>query len=151
MFWQEKSSKLISIFALWKFKQKLNLCFDKGSQSDQYLQVTYYILSDQICFLTEKIQNIELTFLFWQAKSSNFICNCVLKGKIQHIDMNFRFDVKIQTNLFEFVFWQRISIWSIFTGYLLYFSNQIYFLTRKVQKIVLNLVFWQVKSNKFIF
>ena len=66
-----------------------------------------------ICVLTKEI---ELTFLFWQVKSSNFICIFVLTGKIQQIDLNFCFDMKIQINLSEFVFWQRISIWSIFTG-----------------------------------
>ena len=75
MFWQETSSKLIWIFALTcKFKNKyLNLCFDKENQSDQYLQVTYHIFSNQICFLTEKIQKIELNFVFWQVKSSKFM------------------------------------------------------------------------------
>ena len=83
MFWQEKSSKLIWIFALtWKLKQVyMNLCFDKRNQSDQYLQVTYYIFSNQICFLTGKIQKIDLNFVFWQVKSNKFISICVFDKK----------------------------------------------------------------------
>ena len=105
LFRQVKSNKFIWIFALWKFKQiYLNLCFDKGNQSDQYLQVTYYILSDQICFLTGKIQKIELTFLFWQVKSSNFICISVLTGKIQQIDMNFALTWKFKQIYLNFCF-----------------------------------------------
>ena len=41
----------------------MNLCFDKGNQSDQYLQVINHIFSNQICFLTVKIQKIELKFV----------------------------------------------------------------------------------------
>ena len=89
----------------------LHLCFDRKNPANWF----------EICFLIEKVQNIELNFVFWQAKSNEFICICVLtEKKIQHIDLNFCFDVKIQTNLFDFVFWRRKSIWSIFTGYLLY-------------------------------
>jgi hypothetical protein len=39
-------------------KIDLNLCFDKKNQSDQYLQVTYHIFSNQICYLTGKIHKI---------------------------------------------------------------------------------------------
>ena len=126
VFWQAKSNKFISICVLTGKNQQIdlnfcfdmkiqksyfNLCFDKANQSDQYLHVTYHIFSNQICFLTEKIQKIELNFVFWQVKSNRFICICVLTGKVQQIDMNFCFDMKIQINSFEFVCWQRKSIW----------------------------------------
>ena len=80
------------------------MCFDKGNQSDQYLQVTYQIFSYQICFLTDKIQKIELNFMFWQVKSNKFICIWVLTGKIQQIDLNFYFDMKIQKKYLNLCF-----------------------------------------------
>jgi tellurite resistance-related uncharacterized protein len=103
-----------------------------------------------ISFVKTQIQ-INLSELLCQSKKSNeFICICVLTGKIQQIDLNFCFDIKIQTNLFEFVFWQRKLIWSIFTGYLLHFFKSICFFDRKNPEIELNFVLWQVKSNEFI-
>ena len=80
------------------------MCLDKGNQSDQYLQVTYHIFSNQIFFLT---------------------------GKIQKIHFDFCFDMKIQINSFAFVFWQRKSIWSIFTDYLSYFFKSNLLFDRK--------------------
>ena len=72
MFWLENSFR----FLLWQEKFKyifLNLCFDKGNQSDQYLQVIYCIFSNQICFLTRKVKKIVLNFEFWQIKSNKFM------------------------------------------------------------------------------
>ena len=59
-----------------------------------------------------------------QVKSNKFICICILTGKIQQIDMNFCSDVKIQTNLIEFVFRQRKSDQYLQVIYGI-FSNQI--------------------------
>ena len=42
----------------------LNLCFDKGNQSDQYLQVTYHIFSNQICFWQEKSRKLSWILFF---------------------------------------------------------------------------------------
>ena len=81
-----------------------------------------------------KIQKIDFNFVFWQVKSNKYICIWVLTGKIQQIDLNFCFDMKVQINLFEFVFWQRKSIWSIITGYLSIF--------------LIKFAFWQEKSRK---
>ena len=107
------------------------MSFGKENLSDHYLQVTCYIFSNQICFITGKIKKIQLNFVLWEVKSNKFICICVLTGKIQQIDLNFCFDMKIQTNLFEFVFWQRKSIWSIFTGHLLSFFKSNLLFDRK--------------------
>ena len=154
MFWQEKSSKLIWIFALtWKLKQVyMNLCFDKRNQSDQYLQVTYYIFSNQICFLTGKIQKIDLNFVFWQVKSNKFICICVLTEK--NSQLIWMFLVEIQTNHFEFAFWQEKSIWSIFTGYFLYFFKSNLLFDRNNLgnwfEFCIRFAFWQEKSIKWI-
>ena len=130
VFWKEKSSKIIWIFVLtWKFKQIcLKLYFDKTNQSGQHLQVTFYIFSNKIWFFTEKVQKIYLNFVFWQVKSNKFIFICVLKKKIHAIYLNFCFDEKIKTNLFEIVFWKEKSIWSTFTCYFFYFfkSNLIF-------------------------
>ena len=87
-----------------------------------------------ICVLTGKIQQIDFNFVFWQVNSNKFICIWVLTGKIQQIDLNFCFDMKIQINLFEFVFWQRKSIWSIFTGYILIFFKSNLLFERKNRK-----------------
>ena len=94
-----------------------------------------------ICVLTKEINLIniyrllitfsQIKFTFWQEKSDKFICICVLTETIQQIDLNFCFDIKIQTNLFEFEFWQRKSIWSIFTGYLSYFFKSNLLFDRK--------------------
>jgi len=92
VFWQK--CKMTCIFVLtWKFKQiYLNLCFNKRNQSDQYLQATYYIFPNKICFWQEKqVQKIDLNFVFWQLKSNKFICIYVLTGKIQQVDLNFCF------------------------------------------------------------
>ena len=81
-----------------------------------------------------KIQKIDFNFVFWQVKSNKYICIWVLTGKIQQIDLNFCFDMKVQINLFEFVFWQRKSIWSIFTGYILIFFKSNLLFERKNRK-----------------
>ena len=62
----------------------------------KYLQVTYHIFSNQICFLTGKILKIEFNFVFWQVKSNKFICICVLTGKNP-------------ANWFEFLLWHENS------------------------------------------
>ena len=68
------------------------MCFDKGNQSDQYLQVTYHIFSDQICFLTEKIQKIELNFVLWQVKSNKFM---VPPNELSKRALHMRYTIKI--------------------------------------------------------
>ena len=95
----------------WQENEGANFVFwqDKSIWSTFTGYISWFF-SNQICFLTGKIQKIELNFVFWQVKSNKFICICVLTGKIQQIDLNFCFDMKIQINLFEFVFWQRKSI-----------------------------------------
>ena len=121
MFWQEKSSKLIWIFALtWKFKKiYLNLCFDKGNQSNQYLQVAYHIFLN-LLFDSKNPENwVEISDL--TEKSNEFFCICVLTGKIQQIDLNFCFDMKIQKKYLNLCFWQSKSIWSILSGYVSFF------------------------------
>ena len=123
----------------------MNLCFYKRNQSGKHLQVTFYIFSNQNCILTEKIY-----FVFWKLKSNKFICICVLIAKIQQIDLNFGFGVKNQTNWFEFVFWQKKSIWSTFTGYFLYFLKSNLLFDRKNPENWFQFVFWQVKSNELV-
>ena len=54
------------------------------------------------------------------------------------------------SNFFEFVFWQDKSTWSTFTGYFSCFFQIKFTFWHKIQKIELNFVFWQVKSNKSI-
>ena len=103
-------------------ENRVEFCVLTGKKSNKFIC---------ICVLTRKIQQIELNFVFWQVKSNKFIYICVLTGKIQQIDLNFCFDMKVQINLFEFVFWQRKSIWSIFTGYLLYFFKSNLLFDRK--------------------
>ena len=75
VFWQEKSSKLIWIFALTcKFKKNIWICvLTKEINLINIYRLLYHIFSNQICFLTEKIQKIELNFVFWQVKSSKFM------------------------------------------------------------------------------
>ena len=65
MFWQEKSSKLIWIFALsWKFKQiYLNLCFDKGNQSDPRENFWRGQCDIRIVHRAEILQIFQLVFL----------------------------------------------------------------------------------------
>ena len=121
----------------------MNLCFYKRNQSGKHLQVTFYIFSNRNCISTEKIY-----FVFWKLKSNKFICICVLIAKIQQIDLNFGFGVKIQTNWFEFVFWHKKSIWSTFTGYFLYFLKSNLLFDRKNPENWFQFVFWQVKSNE---
>ena len=122
LLWHESSNKSIWICVLTK---EINLI------NNYRLLINF---SYQICFLTGKIQKIELIFVFWQVKSNEFISMCVLTEKIQQIDLNSCFDMKVQINLFEFVFWQRKSIWSIITGYLSIF--------------LIKFAFWQEKSRK---
>ena len=117
VFWQEKSSKMTCIFVLtWKFKQiYLNLCFNKRNQ---YLQATFNIFPNTICFLTgrtgtenwfefcvltSKIKSAnmdsireakERSYPWTKVKSNKFICIFVLTGKIQPIDLNFCSDIQ---------------------------------------------------------
>ena len=115
---QSKNSNLIAGFFLSKHRCKLtNLILPIKAQN--WLIVWFYqwykmnfqlicvltreinlvniyrllIIFFQICFLTVKIQKIELKFLIWRVKSNEFICICVLTGKIQQIDLNFCFDM----------------------------------------------------------
>ena len=152
--WQVKSNKFISMCVLTGEIQQIDLsfCFDMKIQINLFEFVfwqrksiwsifTCYLLHffKSICFFDRKNLEIEWNFVFWLIKSNEFICICVLTGKIQQIDLNFGSDMKIQTNLFEFWFIPRESIWLIITGYLLnFFKSNLLF------------VFWQVKSNKFI-
>ena len=73
VFWQEKSSKLIWIFALtWKFKRIIWTCV--LTKEINLININSLLLfSNKICFLTEKIQKIELNFVFWQVKSDKFM------------------------------------------------------------------------------
>ena len=109
LFWQVKSNEVICI---------LHLCFDRKNPANWFEFLLWHensnrfiwicvltkeinliniyrllIIFFQICFLTVKIQKIELKFLIWQVKSNEFICICVLTGKIQQIDLNFCFDM----------------------------------------------------------
>ena len=61
LFWHKDSNKFIRIC----------MCFNKRNQSDQYLQVTYYIFPNKICFLTGK------------TGTENWFEFCVLTGKIK--------------------------------------------------------------------
>ena len=141
----------------------MHLYFDRNNPANWFEFLLWHENSNKfiwICVLTKEINLInmyrllitfsQIKFTFWQEKSDKFICICVLTETIQQIDLNFCFDIKIQTNLFEFVFWQRKSIWSIFTGYLLHFFKSICFFDRKNPEIELNFVFWLIKSNEFI-
>ena len=123
----------------------MNLCFYKRNQSGKHLQVTFYIFSNRNCISTEKIY-----FVFWKLKSNKFICICVLIAKIQQIDLNFGFGVKIQTNWFEFVFWHKKSIWSTFTGYFLYFLKSNLLFDRKNPANWFEFLLWCENWNKFI-
>ena len=123
LLWHENSNKFIWICVLTKEINLINI-------------YRLLIIFFKICFLTVKIQKIELKFLIWQVKSNEFISMCVLTEKIQQIDLNSYFDMKVQIHLFEFVFWQRKSIWSIITGYLSIF--------------LIKFAFWQEKSSKLI-
>ena len=75
------------------------------------------------CFFQFKFTLIDFNFVFWHVKSNKVIC-------ILHLC----FDRKNPANwfefllwhvnskkIFEFVFWQRKSIWLIFTGYFIIF------------------------------
>ena len=129
LFWSEKSCEImfwlenLFEFLLW-YKIQTNLFeFVFWQRKSIWSIFTGYLLHffKSICFFDRKNPEIELNFVFWLIKSNEFICICVLTGKIQQIDLNFGSDMKIQTNLFEFWFIQRESIWLIFTGYLLHF------------------------------
>ena len=75
VFWQEKSSKLIWIFALtWIFKRIIWTCvLTKEINLININRLFIIFFSNQICFLTEKILKIELNFVFWQVKSDKFM------------------------------------------------------------------------------
>ena len=77
-----------------------------------------------------------LSSVFWQEKSRQ--------------KKSSSFDVKIQTNWFEFVFCQEKSIWSMFTGYFFFFFKSNLHFDRKNPENWFKFVFWQVKSNKSI-
>ena len=140
---------MIWIFALtWKFKQiYLNLCFDKGNQTVNIYGLFIIFFQIKFAFRQEKqVQKIYFNFKFWQVKWYKFIYICVLTGKIKQIDLNFCFDVKIQTNLFEFVFFSfdkgfffqiKFAFWQEKSRKLIWISA----LTWKFKQIYLNLCF----------
>ena len=121
------------------------MLFDRKNQENWFEFVFWQRKSIWSIFTGYLLYFFKSNLLFDWKNQENVFEFCVLTGRIKEIhlhlcfDRNFCFDVKIQTNLFEFVFWQRKSMWSIFTGYL-----------QKIKKMYLNFVFWQVKSNTFI-
>ena len=126
-------------FLLWYENSNnfLNLFFDKGNQSDQYLQVTYHIFSNQICFLTGKILKIELNFVFWQVKSNKFNCICVLTGKNP-------------ANWFEFLLWHENSNEFVWICFLTKEINLINIYMLLIIIFQTKFAFWQEKSWKLI-
>ena len=105
--------------------------------------------SNQICFLTGKIQIIELNFVFWQVKSNKFICICVLTGKIQQIDLNFCFDMKIQNQFISICgLTKEINLINIYRLHIKLF--QIKFDSKNLENRVEFWVLTGKKSNKFI-
>ena len=126
--------KIVSVFALiWKFKQiYMNLCFDKGNQ----------FLSNQICFLTGKVQIIVLNFVFWQEKSSKMTCIFLWRkdsDKFIRICVFTREINMINIYSLLFIFFQKICFLTGRTGT----ENWLKFcvLTSKIN------FFWQEKSS----
>ena len=99
--------------------------------------------------------------LFDSKNLENWVEISDLTGKIKWIHFHLCFDRKNPANWFEFLLWHvnsKTNIWicvltkkiNLITiyGSLINFSYQICFLTGKIQKIKLNFVFRQVKSNE---
>ena len=119
---QSKNSNIFAGFFMSKHRCKcIYLILPVKTQNWFICSVIWSLISDTneflmkffwICILTTEINLVTL---------SGILKGKQKLGKIQQIDLNFCFEVKIQTNSFEFVFRQRKSFWSIFTGYLSYF------------------------------
>ena len=121
--WHENSN---IYFWICVFTKEINLI---------YLQVTCYIFSNQICFITGKIKKIELNFVFWQ-----------VKPKKNHLHLCF--DRKNPTNWFEFLLRHEDSNKLIWICVLTKETNLINIYRLNIKFFQMKFTFWQDKSRK---
>ena len=130
----------------------MHLCFDRKNPANWFEFLLWHENSNKfiwICVLTKEINLINIYMLLFDSKNpENWVEISDLTGKIKWIHLHLCFDRKNPANwfefllwhvnskkIFEFVFWQRKSIWLIFTGYFIIFFQ-------------IKFAFWQKKSRK---
>ena len=122
LLWHESSNTFIWICVLTK---EINLI------NNYRLLINF---SYQICFLTGKIQKIELIFVFWQVKSNEFISMC--------------FDRKNPANWLKFLLWHESSNKFIWICVLTKEINLINIYRLLIKFFPIKFAFWQIRSRK---